>query len=238
MEAMNSSVRKSVLTLIAVAVVALAIIVVGPVLYRVFTSEGVRTGDVDLSKVEPATTDRNGHWLIVGGDNSNNTSVGYTFNEILPGSKRTTSGSTHFVTGDFTVENDQLTAGNIIVDMNTLNSDIERRDINVRMDIFATDQFPEAKFEVSKPVDLSKVPDDGSQVDVEIPGRMTIRGVTNDVTVAMKVLRSKNAVMLTGDLPINRLDYNVRTPQFVAAKIDENGELNLRIIAQKEGTEK
>ena len=50
----------------------------------------------------------------------------------------------------------------------------------------------------------------------------------------MKAARTENLVLLSGTLPINRLDYNVRLPQFVAASIEENGELNLRIVAEKQ----
>lgn len=103
MTGMNSGMKKSIVTLVAVAVVALAIIIVGPVLYRVITSEGVRTGGVDTANVEPATTDRNGTWEVARSGAGTSTSVGFTFNELLPGSQRTTSGSTHDVTGTFEI---------------------------------------------------------------------------------------------------------------------------------------
>lgn len=234
MSTMNSGARKSVITLIAVAVVAFAIVVVGPVIYRVFTHEGVRTGDFETQELPAATTDANGAWSIAGGDDSQNTSVGFTFNEVLPGSKRTTSASTHNVTGELKVENNKLDSASIVVDMNTLTSDIERRDINVRRSIFETETYPEAKFELSKPIDISSIPDSGEWANIEIPGRMTIHGVTNDVTVTMKAARTEDLVLLSGTVPLNRLDYNVRLPQFVAATIEENGELNLRIVAQKD----
>ncbi|WP_115597443.1 YceI family protein [Corynebacterium amycolatum] len=236
MSTMNSGVRKSIITLIAVAVVALAIVIVGPVLYRVFTHEGVRTGDFEATELPAATTDTNGTWKIIGGDNSQNTSVGFTFNEVLPGSRRTTSGSTHEVTGELKVANNNLEDASVVVDMATLTSDIERRDINVRNNIFSVEQYPEAKFELAEPLDISSIPDNGQWANIEIPGRLTIRGVTNDVTVPMKVARTENLVLLSGTLPINRLDYNVRLPQFVAASIEENGELNLRIVAEKQDT--
>ncbi len=230
---MNSRVQKSVLTLIAVGVVALAIVIVGPVLYRVFTHDGVRTGDFDAANLPAASVDMAGDWRVIGGDNTHNTSVGFTFDEVLPGSKRTTSASTHRVSGGFTVAEDMLTRAEVIVDMNTLTSDIEVRDINVRRSLLETEQYPEARFELAEPVSVAQVPADGSRAVVEVPGRLTIRGVTNEVTVSMNVARSGERVLLSGTLPINRLDYNVRLPQFVAAQIAENGELNLRLVAEK-----
>ncbi|MEJ5919893.1 YceI family protein [Corynebacterium sp. H78] len=231
---MNSGMKKSLITLVAVAVVAMAIVIVGPVIYRIFTAEGPRTGEIDMSVAEPATTDRNGTWHVAAGDYTNNTSVGFTFAELLPGSERVTSGSTHDVTGEFIVKNDELVDGQAIVDMTTLRSDIEKRDINVRMKIFSTDVYPEAKFEVAGKTDLSVVPDSGEAVDIKVPGRLTIRGVTNDVEVPLKVMRSADKFMMSGNLKINRLDYNVRTPDFVAASVDEEGEVNLRFVLTKD----
>lgn len=231
---MNSGARKSVITLIAVAVVALAIVIVGPVLYRVFTHEGVRTGDFDAEQLKPASTSAEGDWKIIGGDDSKNTSVGFTFNEVLPGSRRTTSASTHNVTGDMTVKGKNLEEATIVVDMATLNSDIEVRDVNVRNKILNVDQYPEAKFELTKPLDISSIPDSGKRVAIEVPGRLTIRGVSNDVTVPMQAARTDDLVLLSGNLKINREDYNVLSPEFVAAKIADEGELNLRIVARKQ----
>lgn len=233
MSGMNSGMKKSIVTLVAVAVVALAIVIVGPVLYRVITSEGVRTGGVDAENVQPATTDRNGTWEVARSGAGTSTSVGYTFDELLPGSSRTTSGSTHDVTGTFEIADDTLQSGSIVVDMETLKSDDMKRDNNVRDTVFTTEAYPEAKFEVAEETDLSHVPDDGTAVTVEVPGRMTIRGVTNDVVVPMLVMRHGDHVLMSGTYEFNRLDYNVRTPDFVAASVDENGELNLRIVLRK-----
>lgn len=237
MAGMKSGMKKSIVTLIAVAVVAMAIIIVGPVIYRVITSEGVQTGGVDASRTEPASTDRNGRWNVVRQGAGNNTSVGFTFDELLPGSQRTTSGSTHDVTGWFEVEDDVLESGEIVVDMATLTTDIARRDVNVRDTIFTTNRYPEAKFEAIGGTDLSQVPDDGSPINVDVDGRLTIRGVTRDVTVPLQVIRSGEHVLMSGTLIINRLDYNVRTPDFVAAKVAEEGELNLRVILAKDDGE-
>ena len=225
--------KKAVVTLIAVAVVAMAIIIVGPVIYRVITSDGVHTEGVDASNVEPATTDRDGEWEIVPSGAGTGTSVGFTFDELLPGSARTTSGSTREVSGGFTISDDVLRSGRVAVDMATLTTDDDKRDINVRDTIFNADTYPESVFEVSEDTDLSMVPDSGEPVDVQVPGRLTIRGVTNDVVVPLQVMRHGEHVLMSGTLPINRLDYNVRTPDFVAASIDENGELNLRLVLAK-----
>ncbi|MDO4609311.1 YceI family protein [Corynebacterium sp.] len=225
--------KKTVLTLVAVAVVALAIVIVGPVLYKLIAGDGPKTEGINAEGAPPASTDRNGTWAVAEKGSGHTSQVGFTFQELLPGSERTTSGSTSGVTGEFTVADDTLTAGHVAVDMTTLTSDIEKRDINVRMTIFSTDRYPEATFDVAGPVDLTPVPDDGSMVRVEVPGRLTIRGVTNDVTVPMDVVRTGDNVLMSGIVRINRLDYNVRTPDFVAAKVEDEGDINIRLVLEK-----
>ena len=46
--------------------------------------------------------------------------------------------------------------------------------------------------------------------------------------------RSGDRLVVAGDIPINRLDYGVETPELVAAKINEDGEVNVRVNLTKE----
>lgn len=227
--------KKTLLTLIAVAMVTAAIVIVGPVLYRLATSDGTHTEDFTVSGLPPASAGVDGDWDIVAGKGRNTTAVGYTFGELLPSDARTTSGSSQAVTGSVRVRDGELVEGEVVVDMTEMRSDIERRDINVRMTIFSTDEYPRARFEVAEPVDVSGVPDDATPMTVDVPGRLTIRGVTRDVVAPMEVIRTGDHILITSDLPINRLEYNVRTPDFAAALIDEDGELNIRLVLEPAG---
>lgn len=131
------------------------------------------------------------------------------------------------------MDNDTLTGGLITVDMTEVASDNERRDINVRTKILETDKYPTADFEVTAPVDLSGVPDDGTMGEVTVPGKLTLHGHTKDVSPTMKVLRSDDSVVVSTDIPLNRADYQVETPDFVAASIDEEGHINIRLALEK-----
>ena len=64
---------------------------------------------------------------------------------------------------------------------------------------------------------------------MELTGEMTIHGETNTVTHEFDVARSGSSLIVAGDVPINRADYGVESPEFVAAKIDEQGEVNIRL---------
>ncbi|WP_245802293.1 YceI family protein [Corynebacterium pacaense] len=216
-----------------IAIVALALLAVGPMVYKLVMGPGLRTDGIHGGDTVPASTGMDGTWRVVPGDTPNHSSAGFTFAEILPGEQKITSGSTPEVSGSIEVSNDTLTSGLITVDMTHITTDQEKRDINVRMKLLYTDDFPTATFEVGREVDLSAVPGDGKVAQVVIPGELTVHGVTREVSPTFDVLRSGERVIVASDIAINRLDYNVETPDFVAAKIDENGEINVRLTLEK-----
>ncbi|GAB2514764.1 YceI-like domain protein [Corynebacterium atrinae] len=225
--------RKLVISLFVVLIIILALVAVVPMVYSAFMGPGVRTEGLSTDDVKPASTDINGEWEVARGGGANATSVGYTFFEILPGERKNTSGSTSAVGGFATIEAGTLTAGSITVDMTKVSSDNERRDINVRNKILNTDQFPDAVFTVTEPVDLSAVPSDGRVVPVKLIGDLEVRGESRPLVHDFDVVRDGDRIIVSGDIRINRHDYGVESPEFVAAKIDEEGELNIRVALEK-----
>lgn len=225
--------RSPFVVLTIVAIVLLAFASVGPVVYKALTSTGIKTGEIHTDGALPASTDMEGTWEVIHGSGANMTSVGYTFHEILPGEDKDTSGSTHDVTGTVTVTGTQLTQAKIVVAMDTLETDVEKRDINVRRGILHTEDYPEAVFAVDKPVSLDGITEDGTVGHVTVPGVLTLHGVSKNVDAPLDILRTGNRVIIGGTVPINRLDFDVQTPEFVAAVIDEQGELNIRLTLEK-----
>ena len=146
--------------------------------------------------------------------------MGFTFFEILPSDRRETSGSTQSVEGWATIEQGSVQAGEIVVDMTDVSTDNERRDINVRNKIFHTNEYPTATFTITEPADVSDVPGNGT------PGKVTLTGV-------MEIRGDGDRVIVSGDVDINRNEYGVESPEFVAAKIDDTGQLNIRLLLTK-----
>ncbi|AHW64208.1 Hypothetical protein CGLY_08815 [Corynebacterium glyciniphilum AJ 3170] len=222
--------RKGIVTLVVVTVVALAIAIVGPPVYRLLTSEGLQTASIADGSGEPATVGLDGHWDVVSGAGENSTEAGYTFDEVLPGQEKSTSGRTSEVSGDLVVANDVLEEGKVTVDVASIESDIEKRDIHVRDNILHTDQYPEATFTISDPVDLSSLPEDGSVDTVTINGELTMHGKTNDVTAELTVLRTGENVIVQGQVPVEREAFGIVTPEFVASQIAEEGTVDLLLV--------
>jgi len=226
--------RKGLIALFVVAVVAVAVGLVAPPVYKLLSSNGLQTASIAEGSGEPATVGVDGHWKIVSGEGKNRTQAGYTFDEVLPGQRKSTSGRGEGVTGGLVVNDGKLTEGDITVDVESIGSDIEKRDINVRRHILQTDDYPEATFEITEPVDLSGLPDDGPVDTVTLTGDLTMHGHTNPVTADLSVLRTGDHVIVEGKLPVVREDFGLQSPQFVASQIAAEGTIDLLLVfAQK-----
>ncbi|WP_312975558.1 YceI family protein [Corynebacterium sp.] len=222
--------RKGIVTLVVVTVVALAIAIVGPPVYRLLTSEGLQTASIADGSGEPATVGVDGHWDVVSGAGENSSEAGYTFDEVLPGQEKSTSGRTSSVSGSLVVTDGILEEGRVTVDVDSIESDIEKRDIHVRDDILHTDQYPEATFTISDPVDLSSLPEDGSVDTVTVDGELTMHGKTHDVTAELTVLRTGENVIVEGQVPVEREAFGIVSPEFVASQIAEEGTVDLLLV--------
>ena len=229
------SIKSSRIVIAAVVlIVVVAIAGVLPVVFNAFNHRGVKTEGIDMTGVTSATTDLNGTWEVVPGAERNHSSAGFTFFEILPNQKKDTSGSTRTVNGTVQVEGNVLVSGKVTANLVDLRTDVQDRDVSIRLKLFHTDQYPEASFTATEEVDLSGIPDNGQLAKVTIPGDLTIHGHTTHVAPEFDVVRTGDRVIIAATIPINRLDYDVKPPEFVAALIDEEGFVNIRLTFEKE----
>ncbi|AJI78938.1 YceI family protein [Corynebacterium singulare] len=225
--------RKLVITVFVILILASTALALGPMVFSLVMGRGVKTEPINLDRVKAATTELDGQWNVVKGSPYNFTSAGFTIDEILPADKRTTSGSTKDVTGQAVISDSTVEEATITVDMTTLTTDKKVRDQNMKTKLFEVSKFPESTFTLTESADLSAVPDDASPVTIPLTGDLTIHGQTKNVTTDFQVVRDGDSIILGGDIPINRLDFGVETPEMIAAKISEVGEVNVRVTLQK-----
>ena len=225
--------RKLVITIFVVLILASSALAFGPLVFSLVMGRGVKTEPVNAERTQAATTDLEGEWNVVKGSPYNFTSAGFTIDEILPADKRTTSGSTKDVTGQATIKGSTVEDATITVDMATLTTDKKVRDQNMKSKLFETQLFPEASFELTKPASLADVPDDGTIGTVKLTGDLTIKDETHEISQDFDVLRDGDQIVIGGTVPVDRLDYGVETPEMLAAKVEEKGEVNLRISFEK-----
>lgn len=226
--------QKLVVTVFSVLIVALALFALVPVVVALVMGPGVRTEGIDAENARPATTDINGEWHVVTGRPPNTSSAGFTFDEVLPGERTRTSGSTQDVSGSVSIEEGVLQAGEIVVDLTNIITDRDVRDENVRNKLLETHDYPEAIFEVMQPADVSEVPGDGTVGEVELTGELTIKGNTREITQTFDVLRDGEYIVVAGDVLIDRNEFGVESPEMIAADIADEGEVNIRVSLSQE----
>ena len=226
--------RTLVISVFVILIIGLTIVGLGPLICSMIAGPGVTTEPLDDSRAKEASTDVNGQWRVGDGTAPNLTSVGFSFNEVLPAERRLTSGSTTAVDGEIEVTDQEVTEGSIKVLMEELTTDKKVRDQNMKSKLFETDKFPEAFFKLTAPVDLSGVPEDGTKGKVTMEGELTIKDATQEIKQDFDVLRDGEHLDIGGTIPINRLDYNVKTPEFLAAKVAEEGDVNILISFEKQ----
>ena len=91
--------RKLVVSIFVVLILVLTAVAIGPIVYSLFKSGGVKTEPVTADGAKAASTPLDGSWSVAKGRADNHTSVGFTFDEVLPAERTSTSGSTTEVTG-------------------------------------------------------------------------------------------------------------------------------------------
>lgn len=160
------------------------------------------------------------------------TFAGYRVDEELAGiGAKTAFGRTPDVTGSLTLEGTNVTATDIEVDMTTLVSDESRRDNSLRRQSIETDRFPTSEFELTEPIELGSVPAEGQQVGADAVGRLTLHGVTKEVTIELKATLQDDVIVVTGLLPIVFADFDIERPVSAAVlTVEDNGLMELQLF--------
>jgi polyisoprenoid-binding protein YceI len=183
-----------------------------------------------------ASTGVDGTWTVdpsVGSfDDFTGTFAGYRMEEELASVGHTTAvGRTPDVTGDITIAGEQVTDGSFSVDMTTLESDKPMRDNVIKGRGLETDQFPEATFELTKPVDLPADIADGQSVSFSATGDLTIHGVTKSVTLDFDATLDNGTIAIVGQAPVTLADYSIDPPtSAIALSVSDEGTLEFQLF--------
>ena len=122
----SPSSRKLIIGGFLAAIVALSLFALATVLIPLLQNPGVRTGQLDASQAKPASTSVDGTWAVVRGYAPNQSSVGYTFPEVLPSDRRITSGSTQGVGGSAEIIDGKVVSGEIEVEVHIKRIDLAK----------------------------------------------------------------------------------------------------------------
>jgi len=220
----SETLRKPKFWLIAVPVVILLAVVVGPFVYfnviqedapEPLGFEDITTTTADGSTDTTAastgaggtTSDGiEGTWEVAAGS-----TAGYRATEVLFGQTNEAAGRTEDVTGTLEIDGTSATTVSIEVDLTTLSSDESIRDGQVQSRILETSQFPTATFEVTDPVALPELRN-GQVASIDVTGDLTLHGVTQPVTISLDVKATGDDFVVQGSAPVVMADHEIEPP--------------------------
>lgn len=150
------------------------------------------------------------------------------------------AGELKLASGILNSNGNSLAGGNFVIDMTSIsNTDLDKTSAQKLLghlksdDFFSIEKNPTAKF------DISNVKSEG--VDkVTITGKLTIKGITNEVSFPASVKHKGNIlVAVANGVKINRTKFDIRygSKSFIAdigdKAIDDEFELNINLVAIK-----
>jgi polyisoprenoid-binding protein YceI len=104
-------------------------------------------------------------------------------------------------------------------------SDSGQRDGQFQGRIMNTSKFPTATFELTEPIDLGRVPADGTTVTKDTTGKLTLHGTTKTVTFSGQARKTGAAIAVNGTIPIAFADYGIDNLSGGPATTLDNGSL-------------
>lgn len=173
-----------------------------------------------------------GTWRVVPGANS---FVGYRVQEELAGiGSATAVGRSNGVEGTLQFDGDKITAVQINADLTQLKSDKAPRDGQLKRQAIETDKFPNATFTLSTPIDIKDVPAAGSKITQDVKGKLTLHGVTRDVSLSVQGVIDNDQVIVVGSTQILFADYNIQKPQAQAVLgVEDKGVMEFQLVFAK-----
>ncbi len=159
------------------------------------------------------------------------------------------SGTIRLSDGVLSVKEGLLTAGTFTIDIKSIkNTDIPDPARNAMLvghlndtDFFNSKLFPTGKFEVTG---VTQLTNDSAGNTHQVSGNLTLKGITKNISFPVKASINAEALTVTGNVLINRLDWDIKYESTTAfpnlkAKLKDNAikdELKISIsLSAKKG---
>lgn len=186
-----------------------------------------------------ATSDIDGTWAIdtaIGDfEDFSSSWAGFRVAEVLsPGGEVDAVGRTPVVSGTLSASGTVIESVEIEADLTAIISDRPRRDDAIQRAL-GTNQFPVATFTSTEPVDLGTVPA-GDPFTASVPGSITIRDASQDVTLELTGQRVGDTVVVVGTLPIDFTSFGVTMPSApIVVSVEDSGDLEWQLFLTRGG---
>lgn len=165
-----------------------------------------------------------GVWAVGAGSE-----FGYRVKEVLGGVDTEAVGRGQDIAGSITISGTQVTDGSFTVQVATIASDNSMRDGQFRGRVMETDQFPEASFTLTEPIEFATVPVVAGDVTATATGDLTLHGVTQPVTFEITAVRGTQRIAVVGTISVVFADYGIDNPSNGAVTTEDNGRLEFNL---------
>lgn len=159
------------------------------------------------------------------------TFVGFRVGENLANVGATEAvGRTGDVEGTLTIDDTSLTEASFTAQMGSITTDRSMRDDRVRgaLDV---GQFPTATFELTSPVDFGDAAATGEAFSGTADGKITIHGVTEDVTTKLEAKLTGDTIVVVGSFEVTFADFGVSVPSSpVVVSADDHGTVEFQLL--------
>lgn len=168
-------------------------------------------------------------------DTSKTNFLGYRVVEELARVGTTTAvGRTSAVTGSVVLTETEVKSAKITADLTQLKSDNNMRDGQLRNQAIETSKFPTATFELSGAMPLPAGLAAGQAVDVTLKGKLTLHGVTKEVSVPAQAQLKDGSLVVVGSIDIKFADYDIEKPRGASVlSIEDHGIMELQLVLSK-----
>ena len=168
-----------------------------------------------------------GEWVV----DQSSSFAGYRVGEELANIGTVTAvGRTSNVEAALQFDGARVTDLSVTVDMTSLESDRSQRDNALRTRGLETTEFPTATFELTEPLDLGIVPEDGANFAATAVGDLTLHGVTNGITMDLEGSLVEGTVIVVGSTDVTLTDYSIEAPTgFSVLTIEEVGTIEVQL---------
>jgi polyisoprenoid-binding protein YceI len=169
-----------------------------------------------------------GTWTV-----TDESEFGYRVEEVLFGVNATAAGRGNGITGSMTIAGTTVTEASFTVDVGSITSDESRRDNQFRGRIMSVDQFPEATFTLTAPIDFGTLPVPAEQLTATATGDLTLRGVTRPVTFDVTAESGAGRIGVLGTIPVQFADYDIPNPSTGGITTEDNGLLEFILVFER-----
>lgn len=157
---------------------------------------------------------------------------GYRVDEILGGVNVTAVGRSNEIEGTLTVEGTTASV-DVVVQVENITSDRGQRDTQFRGRIMDVANFPTATFRTTEPVEFGAIPATGESVTATAVGELTLKGVTQPVTLEVTAQSNGSNIGVLGNIPITFTDYGIDNPSNAAVSLEDEGVVEFVLVFER-----